>query len=148
MCISLYLIVIRPPKSVTRRRDGFVAHFAWAISCQSVPLSRLGARANLDRLNVPLLRERPDDLVEDAAFRDEAARGRLADLQDRIRKGEQRAMEVRQEMAASERERVDEHELATALSLFDPVWESLAPREQARVVQLLVGRVAYDGRDG
>ncbi|MCX6633471.1 MAG: hypothetical protein NT090_00010 [Acidobacteria bacterium] len=34
------------------------------------------------------------------------------------------------------------------MSLFDPVWESLAPREQARVVQLLVERVAYDGRDG
>jgi len=87
-------------------------------------------------------------LALDAASRDEAARGRLADLQDRIRKGEQRAMEVRQEMAALEREQVDEHELAAALSLFDPVWDSLAPREQARVVQLLVERVAYDGRDG
>jgi len=84
----------------------------------------------------------------DAAARDETVRGRLADLQDRIRKGERRALEIRQEMAALERERVDEDELATALSLFDPVWESLAPREQARVVQLLVERVAYDGRDG
>jgi len=82
------------------------------------------------------------------AGRNEAARGRLADLQDRIRKGERRALEIRQEMAALERKRVDEDELATALSLFDPVWDSLAPREQARVVQLLVERVAYDGRDG
>jgi site-specific DNA recombinase len=87
-------------------------------------------------------------LALDAASRDEAARGRLADLQDRIRKSEQRAMEVRQEMAALEREQVDERDLAAALSLFDPVWDSLAPREQARVVQLLVERVAYDGRDG
>jgi len=87
-------------------------------------------------------------LALDAASRNEAARDRLADLQDRIRKGEQRALEVRQEMAALERERVDESELAAALSQFDPVWDSLAPREQARVVQLLVERVAYDGRDG
>jgi site-specific DNA recombinase len=87
-------------------------------------------------------------LVLGAAARDEAARGRLADLQDRIRKGEQRALEIRQEMVALEREQVNEADMATALSQFDPVWESLAPREQARVVQLLVERVAYDGRDG
>ena len=87
-------------------------------------------------------------LVLDAASRNEAARDRLADLQDRIRKGEQRALEVREEMAALQRKQVDKDELATALSLFDPVWESLAPREQARVVELLVEHVAYDGRDG
>jgi site-specific DNA recombinase len=34
------------------------------------------------------------------------------------------------------------------LSLFDPVWESLTPTEQARVVQLLVERVDYDGARG
>jgi len=57
-------------------------------------------------------------------------------------------MENRQEMAALEGKQVDERELATALRLFDPAWDSLAPREQARVVQLLVERVASDGRDG
>jgi len=51
-------------------------------------------------------------------------------------------------MAALERNEVDEGDLAAALSQFAPAWESLAPREQARVVQLLVERVAYDGRDG
>ena len=86
-------------------------------------------------------------LVLEAASRSETAQGRLADLQDRIRKGERRALEVRQEMAALESKQVDKDELATALSLFDPVWDSLAPREQTRVVQLLVERVAYDGRD-
>jgi site-specific DNA recombinase len=35
-----------------------------------------------------------------------------------------------------------------ALSAFDPVWESLAPREQVRIVQLLVERVDYDGAAG
>jgi site-specific DNA recombinase len=28
------------------------------------------------------------------------------------------------------------------------VWATLSPREQARVIQLLVERVEYDGKDG
>ena len=35
-----------------------------------------------------------------------------------------------------------------SLALFDPVWESLAPREQARVIRLLIQRVDYDGEKG
>jgi len=43
---------------------------------------------------------------------------------------------------------VDERDMARALAVFDPVWESLSPREQSRIVRLLVERVGYDGRDG
>jgi site-specific DNA recombinase len=32
------------------------------------------------------------------------------------------------------------------MSVFDPVWDALTPHEQARIVQLLVERVDYDGR--
>ncbi len=76
------------------------------------------------------------------------ATARLADVQDRIRATEQRGTEIREELLALSRELVDERELARALSLFDPVWDTLAPREQARVVQLLVERVVYDGKAG
>jgi len=41
-----------------------------------------------------------------------------------------------------------ESDLRQALGRFDPVWEELAPREQARLVRLLVERVGYDGREG
>jgi site-specific DNA recombinase len=41
-------------------------------------------------------------------------------------------------------EQIDESDLSAALKAFDPVWESLSPREQARIVHLLVERVAYD----
>jgi hypothetical protein len=44
--------------------------------------------------------------------------------------------------------RVTEEEVAAALSSFDPVWEALSPREQARIVQLLVERIDYDGGEG
>ncbi len=73
---------------------------------------------------------------------------RLADLQERIRAGEQRATEVREQIIALSEKVVDERELARALSLFDPVWDSLSPNEQARAIHLLVERVTYDGAEG
>ena len=50
--------------------------------------------------------------------------------------------------AAEMGELVDEKEVARALALFDPVWETLSPREQVRVIRLLVQRVDYDGEMG
>jgi len=76
------------------------------------------------------------------------ATDRMADLQDRIRVTEQRATQVREELIGLGRELVDEKAVAKALELFDPVWESLSPREQARVIRLLVERVDYDGEQG
>jgi len=34
------------------------------------------------------------------------------------------------------------------MEAFDPVWEALTPQEQARVFQLLIRRVEYDGEKG
>jgi hypothetical protein len=36
---------------------------------------------------------------------------------------------------------IDEHEVVTALSGFDGLWESLFPAEQARIARLLIERV-------
>ncbi|MCI0341379.1 MAG: recombinase family protein [Planctomycetales bacterium] len=77
-----------------------------------------------------------------------AATDRLADLQDKTRAAEQRMTEVRERAIAASRQLVDERDLSAALSLFDPVWEALFPREQARIMRLLVERVGYDGREG
>jgi len=73
---------------------------------------------------------------------------RLADLQDQIRSIEQRMTAIREEVLSLERETVDERDLVKALSIFDPVWESLNSRERHRVMHLLIDRIAYDGRDG
>ena len=73
---------------------------------------------------------------------------RLADLQDQIRTTEQRLTVMREEIMALQRDRVDKGDLTRALAHFDPVWESLSPREQSRIIKLLVERVGYDGRDG
>jgi site-specific DNA recombinase len=77
-----------------------------------------------------------------------AATDRMADLQDRIRAGEQRATQVREELVRLAGELVDEEEAARALAAFDPVWETLTPREQVRLIRLLVQRVDYDGEKG
>jgi len=38
---------------------------------------------------------------------------------------------------------LDETDLKKALSLFDPVWEQLFPKEQARIMRLLIERIDY-----
>ena len=40
------------------------------------------------------------------------------------------------------------HSLAKLVKLLLWVWDSLSTREQARVLQLLIERVEYDGRSG
>ena len=65
-----------------------------------------------------------------------------------LRDGIQVRLEVREQIIALSEKVVDEKELARALSLFDPVWNSLSPGEQARVMHLLVERVSYDGAEG
>ena len=73
---------------------------------------------------------------------------KLAILNEQIRMAEQRSTELREEKVRLEAERVDEAAVTAALSAFDPAWEQLSPKEQARVIRLLVERVEYDGRAG
>jgi site-specific DNA recombinase len=73
---------------------------------------------------------------------------RMADVQDRIRLAEQRTAEVRNQILALSRELVDASEVSQACSLFDPLWDTLTAREQARILHLLIERVDYDGANG
>jgi site-specific DNA recombinase len=71
-----------------------------------------------------------------------------AELQERIQTVECRLNSHRDERARLQHELVTEEDTARALASFDPVWETLSPRERARLLQLLIERVDYDGRDG
>ena len=73
---------------------------------------------------------------------------RLADAHERIRDAERRVTEIDCELATLDGDLVDEGEVAATLADFDAVWDCLAPREQSRVIELLVERVAYDGAGG
>jgi len=83
----------------------------------------------------------------DAATRGHAA-ARLAELQDRLRDAEQRLTELRDQAERARRGVVTKAEVDSALKAFAPLWESLRPREQARVLQLLIQGVDYDGQKG
>jgi site-specific DNA recombinase len=69
---------------------------------------------------------------------------RLADLNDQVIVAEGRITEIDCQVADLQAKRVDAAEVAAALADFDNVWRTLSPREQSRVLQLLVQRVEFD----
>lgn len=73
---------------------------------------------------------------------------RLAELQERISAAENRVRKLHDDIDAIPNQQLDADEAAMALSIVDPVWSSLTPREQARVVHLLVEQIDYDGANG
>jgi len=85
--------------------------------------------------------------VRDAATNGHAV-DRLADLHDRLRQAEQRRIELHGQITEAEHNVVSKVEVDSALAAFDPLWESLSPREQARMLRLLIQRVDYDGANG
>jgi len=109
-------------------------------------VERRGHERELKRLHARLRKLVGESVA--AASDGRSATDQLADLQDRIRTLEQRMTAIREEVISLQREAVDERDLARALSVFDPVWESLSPREQSRIIRMLIERIGYDGRDG
>jgi site-specific DNA recombinase len=79
---------------------------------------------------------------------DRSVISRLADLQERIDMTERRRLGVREQVQEVRRQMIDEEEARQALASFDPVWASLTPLEQGRLVALLVQQVNYDGATG
>ena len=43
---------------------------------------------------------------------------------------------------------IDEAEIKSTLSSFDQLWDCLHPKEQSRIIELLVEQVTYDGDAG
>jgi site-specific DNA recombinase len=77
-----------------------------------------------------------------------AADGERADLAERARRSEGRLAEIAGREAALAVESIGEAEARAALADFDGVWDRLSPREQAKLVGLLVANVAYDAAAG
>lgn len=73
---------------------------------------------------------------------------RLADVQERLRLAERTPAEIDERLRALSSNLVDEQEVAQALAEFDQVWSVLTPGEQARVLELLIERIDYDGPAG
>ena len=95
-----------------------------------------------------LRRQLRDDYTELGRVAAQPDDSRLADANDRIRNGERRLTQIEDELAVLGRDLVDDSEVTAALAGFDAVWECLSPREQSRVIQLLVECVTFDGDGG
>lgn len=67
---------------------------------------------------------------------------------ERIGVAERRLAEIDSELGALDGELIDDGEVVAALADFDAVWECLAPREQVRILELLIERIEYDGNGG
>lgn len=74
--------------------------------------------------------------------------GRLADLQERIATTEETARKIKDQARTVGRQLLDVEEASLAMTVFDPAWGALTPKEQARVVELLVERVDFEGAKG
>ncbi|MBN2130105.1 MAG: recombinase family protein, partial [Sedimentisphaerales bacterium] len=73
---------------------------------------------------------------------------RMADLHQRLSVAEQRLPELDARVAELEGQTVTQAEAVATFADFDGLWESLIPREQARLLRLLIARVEYDGQAG
>ena len=72
----------------------------------------------------------------------------LADLHERSRRAEQRLLEIGEKVSALEKEQISEADVRAGFADFDNVWGMLSPKEQARLLALLVARVEYDASAG
>jgi site-specific DNA recombinase len=78
----------------------------------------------------------------------EASSARIVDLHDLIQHGEQRTSEIEVKIALLQRERVGDADAMAAFGDFESVWGHLSPKEQARLLSLLVARIDYDATAG
>ncbi len=82
------------------------------------------------------------------AATDGKAAARLAELHDQLARAQRRLAEVQRQTAALAGQTVGRQELDAMLEAFDPVWDSLTPQEQARLLRLLIERIEYDRQVG
>ena len=73
-----------------------------------------------------------------------ASTGRIAQLHDLIAECEQRLPTIEAKIKKLEHETITEYEAQDVFADFDTLWGNLSPKEQARVIKLLIATVDYD----
>lgn len=69
---------------------------------------------------------------------------RIAELHERLSDAQERLPAVEARVGELERESISPDEASAAFADFDLLWQNLIPREQARLLQLLISVVEYD----
>jgi site-specific DNA recombinase len=73
---------------------------------------------------------------------------RIADLHERLSTTDQRLPDLESRISDLEGQTVTQAEAHAVFADFDSLWGSLIPREQARLLKLLISTVEYDGEAG
>jgi len=76
-----------------------------------------------------------------------ATTARIADLHERVARAEAQLAQWTKQVEALEHERLEAADVAAAFADFDNVWNALSPREQAKVLAILISRVEFDAKD-
>lgn len=71
---------------------------------------------------------------------------RLDELEGKAETLQRELAELDRQIDALEAGAIDKHDLAEALSLFDPIWDVLYPTERSRIIQLLIERIEFHGK--
>jgi site-specific DNA recombinase len=112
------------------------------VEAQGLESERRGLECELGRLNLEVRQVVGQALPNGIPTVDLP---RLADLHERVRTAETRSAAIQDRLQTLGGQRLDAREVAQELVAFDPVWKTLTPHEQARLIHLLVERVDYDG---
>jgi site-specific DNA recombinase len=96
----------------------------------------------LARLHADLRRTAGD------AATDGHAAARLADLHQRVQAADDRMAALLRDITDADAAQITKAEVDAALGEFDGVWSRLSPKEQAKLMRMLVQRVDYDATKG
>jgi site-specific DNA recombinase len=72
----------------------------------------------------------------------------LSEIQSRLETADRRSQEITSELTALDAKRIDDQQITNVLASFDDLWQSLPPKEQVRLVRLLIECVSFDGPGG
>jgi site-specific DNA recombinase len=73
---------------------------------------------------------------------------RIAELHERIADADKRLPVLEARIAELSHESIGREEAEAAFRDFDQIWQNLIPREQARLLKLLIATVEYDAKNG
>jgi site-specific DNA recombinase len=72
----------------------------------------------------------------------------LSEIQSRLETADRRSQQITSDLAAIEAQRIDDEQIKEVLIGFDNLWQTLPPKEQVRLVRLIVESVSFDGPRG
>ena len=72
----------------------------------------------------------------------------FSEIQSRLETADRRSQQITMELAMLEAQRIDDQQIKNVLTGFDDLWQALPPKEQVRLVRLLIESVNFDGPGG